>query len=478
LQSESRGNFLLQALLAVALVMIFMPFLAQKLSSRKNDYSLNAIAQQTNSAVRAAREFIRVSKDNLAYGQQNIAGEDFSDLLEPFGLPLGFIPQTIIGQKISLLTVKNESEILSLIILHNGDLSEVKRRELISRIGPNAATSDKNGVLQGVGGWNKNLKDYGIKPDISAIYVLVSTNDDFSELVRRKTNDPDRSKFYTDLNMGNFSIKNITSLVSKNADLNNGNFNTLSIVGSSDNRRFKNKINYLTSDRAVFQSNNGDNPLNIYRGNLKTNSLSGRYLFKYGLPGYVYVNTALINSLSMSVGRTGFYGMYDWNVHSDVILNNISIDTEHIEINGFINASRGQDVFIDEYELTYATKSGIEAQKISTAFITLRDQVSSALLSGIDGAIVMDIRPAGVSVLPDVLSDTINNDEFQILKNPDLDDGEVVSCKTIISSLPSAPAYNSNSISQNIVCQFVFWQRLERRINIKQCKINGQTNCE
>ena len=74
--------------------------------------------------------------------------------------------------------------------------------------------------------------------------------------------------------MGNFSIKNITSLVSKNADLNNGNFNTLSIVGSSDNRRFKNKINYLTSDRAVFQSNNGDNPLNIYRGNLKTNSLS------------------------------------------------------------------------------------------------------------------------------------------------------------------------------------------------------------
>ena len=259
--------------------------------------------------------------------------------------------------------MKNESEILSLIILHNGDLSEVKRRELISRIGPNAATSDKDGVLQGVGGWNKNLKDYGIKPDISAIYVLVSTDDDFSELVRRKTDDPDRSKFYTDLNMGNFSIKNITSLVSKNADLNNGNFNTLSIVGSSDNRRFKNKINYLTSDRAVFQSNNGDNPLNIYRGNLKTNSLSGRYLFKYGLPGYVYVNTALINSLSMSVGRTGFYGMYDWNVHSDVILNNISIDTEHIEINGFINASRGQDVFIDEYELTYATKSGIEAQK-------------------------------------------------------------------------------------------------------------------
>ena len=58
----------------------------------------------------------------------------------------------------------------------------------------------------------------------------------------------------------------------------------------------------------------------------------------------------------MAVGRSGFIGMYDWDIHSDVILNNVSIDTEHLEINGFINASRGQDVFIDKDELTYSTK--------------------------------------------------------------------------------------------------------------------------
>ena len=454
-----------------------MPFVAQKLSLRKSDSSLSAIARQANNATRAAREFIMASKESLAYGQQDISDEDFSDLLEPFGLPLGFIPQTSAGQKISLLTAKNESGILGLIVLRGGNLSEVKRRELIARIGPDGAMADKDGVLRGVGGWEKNLKDFGIKPDVSAIYILIPSDDDLTELVRRKTENSARAKFHTNLSMGDFSIKNITSLSSKNAELDAGNFDTLSITGVGDNRRLKNKIGLLTADRAVFQSNNGDNPLNIYRGDLKANTLSGRSLFKYGLPGSVSVNSASINSLSMSAGRTGFYGMYDWNVHSDVILNNISIDTEYIEINGFINASRGQDVFIDENELTYSTKSGIEAKKITTAFITLRDQVSSSLLSGGDGAIIMDVRPAGVSVFPDVLSTTINNDNFQILKNPDLDDSETVSCRTIISSLPSAPNYNSNSVSQNIICQFVFWQRLERRINIKQCRINGLSNC-
>jgi len=477
LQSEARGNFLLQALLAIALIMLFMPFMAQKLSSKKSDSELSAIARQVNSAAHAAREFIRANKDNISYGQQTLVNNDFTDILEPFGLPLGFVPQTSAGQKISLLTGKNESGILSVIALRDGNLSEIKRRELITRIGPDAATVDKDGILHGIGGWEKNLKTFGIKPDVSAIYILIPSDDDFSELVRRKTENMARAKFHTNLDMGTFSIKNTTSLSSKNAEFDNANFDTLSITGSGSDRKLRNKIGSLFANRAVFQKGNDDNPLNVYRGDLKANTLYAQSLFKYGLPGSVYVNSASINSLSMSAGHNSFYGMYDWDVHSDVILNNVSIDTEYIEINGFINASRGQDVFIDKDELTYSSKSGIEAEKIITSFITLRDQTSSALLSGNDSAIIMDIRPAGVSVLSDILLDTINNDSFQILKNPDLNDGEVVTCRSIISALPSAPEYSAKSVTQNIICQFVYWQRLERRINIKQCLINGNSNC-
>lgn len=477
MQSEARGNFLLQALLAIALVMFFMPFVAQKLSSKKNDSELSAIARQANSAAYAAREFIKASKDNLAYGQQHFKDDDFTDLLEPFGLPLGFVTQTSANQEISLFTGKKESEILSVIVLRGGNLSELKKRELLTRIGPDAAIADADGILHGIGGWEKNLKDFKIKPDVSAVYILIPSDDDFSELVRRKAENLARAKFHTNLNMGNFSIKNVVSLTTRNAEFDVANFDTLSITGSGGDRKFKNDIGVLSTKRAVFQKGKDDNPLSIYRGDLKATALYAQTLFKYGLPGTIYANSASLNSLSMSAGHTGFYGMYDWDVHSDVILNNVSIDTEYLEVNGFINASRGQDVFIDQDELTYSSKSGVETESITTAFITLRDQISSALLSGDDSAIIMDIRPAGVSVLPDILVDTIDNDNFQILKNPDLDDGEVVTCRSIISSLSSSSIYNSKSVIQNIICQFVFWQRLERRIDIKQCLIDGNSDC-
>ncbi len=477
MQSNMRGNFLLQALLAIALVMSFMSFMAPKLAARKSDAVMAAIARQTETATRAARQFVRANKSGIVYGPRNITDDEFSDLLEPFGLPLGFIPLTAAQQKISLLTSKNDSGILALIVLHGGKISDIKRRELMARIGPQAALPNDDGVLQGIGGWEKSLKDFGIKPEPAAIYILIPTDDDFSELIRRNANDFVRNKFHIDLVMGGMSVKNITAFSGKNAQLGTANFGTLSITGSSDERKFKNKIEMVSAERAVFQTRDGANALNISRGDLNAKSLSAQTLFKYGSPGAVDAGTTSINSLSMAVGRTGFIGMYDWDVHSDVVLNNVSIDTEHLEINGFINASRGQDVFIDKDELTYSTKNGIETRKLNAASITLRDQVSSALLSGSDGAVIMDIRPAGVSVLTDVLSDSINNDEFEILKNPAIDDGETVSCRNIISALPSAPTYNSKSAAQNIVCQFVFWQRLERRINIKQCMLDGGSNC-
>ncbi|MCL1891935.1 MAG: shufflon system plasmid conjugative transfer pilus tip adhesin PilV [Alphaproteobacteria bacterium] len=477
MNTESRGNFLLQALLAIALVMAFMPFLAGRLSERRNDQIMTASSRHVARAARAAREFVRYNKDDLRYGVRVAGGDEFSDLLEPFGLPLGFIPQTAQGQKISLMTGKNANGVLALLVIKGSNLSAGARRELMARIGSDAAEAARNGILHGIGGWEKNLKDFGIRPDLDAIYVLIPIDDDFSELIRRNSKDIMRNRFHTDLDMGGYDVKNISQLSAKNAELDTASFGTLSITGSSNDRRFKNKIELLIANKAVFQTRDSAGALNISRGDLIAKSLSAYTLFRYGLIGSVEAESASLNSLAMAAGRTSFVGPYDWDIHGDAILSNVSIDTEQLEISGFINASRGQDVFIDSTELMYSTKSGIEARTVSAAYLTLRDQISSSLLAGGSGAIILDVRPAGVSVLPDVLSENIDNDSFEILKNPGNDDSETVGCRNIISGLPGAPYYNNNSVAQNLVCQYVFWSRLERRINIKQCRLDGRSNC-
>ena len=478
LRARENGNFLLQALLAIALVMAFMPMLAQKMATRKSDQSLSVSAQHINNAARAARAYVRFNKDDIKYGVSLLSSEAFSDLLEPFGLPLGFIPQTAQGQKISLIASKSDNgEALVLLVIRGGDLSPQKRRELMMRIGPNSADTGKDGILRGIGGWEKNLKDFKIKPDTDAIYVLIPADDDFTELIRRNAQNPERNRFHTDLDMGGFDIKNISSFAAKNAVVDIADFGVLAISGSSTDRRFKNKIDLLSVGKAVFQTRDGSGALNISRGDLKAKLVSTYSIFKYGMPGSIDAESTSLNSITMAAGRTGFTGSYDWDVGGDAVLNNVSLNTEMLEISGFINASRGQDVFIDQNDLTYSAKTGIETRTVSASYLTLRDQISSSLASGDTGAILLDIRPSGVSVLPDVLLDTIDNDKIRILKNPEGNDDSTVDCRTIISSLPGLPSYNKKSVAQNVVCQYVFWQRLERRINIKQCIEEGRRNC-
>lgn len=475
---KSSGNFMLQALLAVALAMAFMPMLAGRLALRQSELEFSGIATQAGNATKAAREFIRYNKENIQYGVVNYGGTKFVDLLEPFGLNLGFTPQTRIGQKIYLVVARNENDTFAAVILSGGKLSASNKNELMARLGPNAASSDAKGNLSGIGGWTKNLKDFGIKPDTSAIYILASDGDEFSELLRRKSADIQANRFHTDLSMDSFNVKDINSLSAKNGNFDKTEIGALSISGANTDRKSGNKIDLLTAQKATFQtSDGGANALNISRGDLTVKSFSAQSLFRYGASGSLEAGTVNVNSFSMAAGRTGFTGPYDWSVSGDAILNNVSLNTERLEINGFINAARGQDVFIDQDNMTAVTQSGIQTRELSAAYITLRDQISSSLLAGGTGAVIVDIRPAGVSALPDVSVETINNDEIKIIKDPSSDNGDMTDCRSIIASLSSAPKYDSKSLAQNLVCQYVFWQRLERRVNIKQCLIDGKGNC-
>ena len=125
--------------------------------------------------------------------------------------------------------------------------------------------------------------------------------------------------------------------------------------------------------------------------------------------------------------------------------------------------------------MQYSTKTGIDVKKIYASNITLRDQTSYGLLNGQTGPALIDIRPAGTSVLPDVYIDTIDNDAFEIIAKPKEESDETVSCKDIITELSGV--YNKKSLAQNIICQYVFWQRLETRINTKQCLLSGRNDC-
>ena len=110
-----------------------------------------------------------------------------------------------------------------------------------------------------------------------------------------------------------------------------------------------------------------------------------------------------------------------------------------------------------------------------TSNITIRDQTSNALSNGASGAVILDVRPAGTTLLPDVLLSSINNDAFAIIDTPSADDGDTVDCKTIITEYEGV--YNKSSLAQYLICQYVFWQRLEQRIDIKQCLMAGGSDC-
>lgn len=448
---KQSGNFLVQALLALTLIFAFIPFIATQLAARNVDAQMYSSTRQINNASTAARIFIRENARLISYGQTVVAGDDFADLLEPYGLPLGFVPHTPLGQDIILVINKTPTDVSAYLDVTGGDLSELKLAELARRIGFYASRVD-DGVRVGI--------------------VLT---DDYSDIVRRNEPDLDNSGFLTNIDMGDFSFRNAGNVFASSGEFNTAQFTTLSIVGTESGRKAQNDIKNITANKTVFQSRTGEAALALSRGTLLLGSLDARTVSKFGDMGNFTANSAAVYDFSMTAGRTAFTGPAKWNVHGNVASNKMNFSVERLDIDSYLNVTRGQDVFIDADTLEYSTKSGIEAGTVYASNITVRDQTSQGLSGGASGATILDIRPAGVSLLPDVLVDSINNDNFKILKKPDTDNGDTMTCKDII--IDFGGVYNSKSLAQNLICQYVFWQRLEHRIKIKQCLMAGGGDC-
>ena len=447
---NQHGNFLLQALLALTLVFAFMPFFANKLSSRDFAAQMYTATEQIETAYNAARIYISEEKNRFPYKKQEFSGNSFVDVLERYGLPLGFVPETTFKQKLSLVIDKNQNGIRGYIKVSGGNLSKIQMAELAHRIGFYA-------VLHG-----------------SGIDVNIPVDTMYSDVVSKKETD-ENVGFLAELDMNNNLMDKVGVLFARNGVFETAQFNTLVLYGLETKRDVKNKISDLYANKTVFQSADGGAALSLSRGELNVSDLSLRTISKFGTAGGFESNSASVYDFSMSEGKTGFSGPSDWRIHGSVRADNFSFATDRLDIGSYIDASRGQDVYIDSKTLSYNTKMGIEVQNIYTTNISLRDQTSYGLLDGQSGPLLIDIRPAGTSLLPDAYVDTINNDSFDIIANAKDTDGKTVRCRDIITGL--GETYNSKSLAQNIICQYVFWQRLEARINIKQCLESGRNDC-
>ena len=118
------------------------------------------------------------------------------------------------------------------------------------------------------------------------------------------------------------------------------------------------------------------------RGKINTGAASLRTISRFGTTGGFESNAASVYDFFMTEGRTGFEGPADWTVRGSVRADNFSFTVDRLDIGSFLDASRGQDVYIDPTSLSYATNKGIDVKNIYAANISLRDQTSYGLLNG------------------------------------------------------------------------------------------------
>lgn len=448
---QERGNFLFQSLLALGVVFAFIPFLSRELADRNLDTRMYTVTRQVDVAQTAARIFVRENAKNISYDTTVVTGNDFSDLLEPYGLPLGFVPRTALGQDIALVLHKTPVSVSAYIELSGGNLSGVQIAELARRIG------------------------FYASPMTDGVRVGIELADVYSDVVRRNEPDLDNSGFLTDLDMGGFVLDNVGNLIGVRGEFESAQFNTLTVTGIESGRKARNNIKDITTTRTVFQSKNGESALSLTRGTLSADMASFKTISAYGDTGALTVSDASVYDFAMTAGRTNFVGPGRWNIGGNLIASNITFSVERLDISSYLNATRGQDVYIDSESLQYSSKSGIETETLFSSNVTVRDQTSSSLGAGGSGAVILDIRPAGTTMLPDAYVAGINNDAISIISKPSDTDTDMINCASVIKDLEGV--YNSQSLSQYLICQYVYWQNIETRINIKQCLMAGRSDC-
>ena len=510
LQKQS-GNFLLQALLALTLVFSFMPFVAQKLSDRDSGAKMYAAKKSIETVYDAARSYLYDNKDSIPYSPDGKTPESWGNntlvnKLKPYGLPEGFVPKTALDQSIRLDVLKtvgeNNKPVVSakIVVTPNASkpLKEYQVAELSRMIGFFASPSGEN---------NTNITVF---VPVDVLYTDI--------VMRNETNS--QIGFLTELNMGGHSIRDAKEVFATSGEFDDVYTKKLYVNGNADGL-FKDVTKIQNIGTAIFKikdsqcghgtalsigSGGSDSIINLasmrvtsvgnWGGALNVlsagNAEVGKLSFTESGSGFVAGETVdlIVDSLyvsdlgaitieslagngdaSLEVGGTLYaVGKTGLNNISDDILDNFEFNNTGMYIgNAVMNREHNSSIKYVNMALSSENKQNIfDTAKTSPQFV---------------------IDLAGVSKFDDIIfmgEVFANNEDFAFINyilptmNPEAS-LTATTCENVLTAnsvFNQSYTYNSKSLAQMLACEYVFFRRLEHRINYKLCCIRGDISNE
>ena len=480
--------------MALTLVFAFMPFFANKLSSRDTEARLYSVVGQIETVHNVARIFLRDEfRNNFPNGtvvfSRNPSGCPdnknchFNAALEPYGLPMGFNSETIFKQDISLVAIKNENGSISgYIKLTRGDLSDsnLEWAQLLRMLGFYASGNESN--------INESTE----------IHITVPVEEPYTDVVLRRETD-ENIGFLTELDMGENNIKNIGSLNANKGDATDvAKIYNLSLVGDAniDTPVLQANISIFyplslshAMDVSVLSLTNS----NVSAGNaLFSGAQSGTTATMYGI-GTVIADNIYANVLHMVADDNNRFtvdGGATGAINGNIFLRKGSVKIYKNDLNVQNLFGFYYETDTDEPDPGEAVKSfGTDVR--DTLYVNRWVATETHKMRAVIADVVAQKMPqlevdinflGGVSLIPDVLvvgrESIIDNSQIPFVSNFLGDEAELATCSLPFTEKTWVQGGEliKNSLVYNVLCQYLFYHRLERRINhklLKKCIIDG-----
>jgi hypothetical protein len=480
---KQNGNFLLQALLALTLVFAFMPFLANKLAARDMSAKMYSAKTSIETLHDVARVYLRDKsiQDGFNYGNTNYSGQTLIDTLMPYGLPSGFNTTTSLNQNISLDINKeakkngNGYTLEANVVATRGNLSDYQLAELARMVGFFAHASDGN------------------------IYVSVPVDAIYSDLVSRRETD-EHIGFLTELDMNWNRIENVGELHAESGNFYRARIDTLALMGgglksqtgggSSSNA---NVFRLLKGDKFRFNKKDSSSPALSVSGDLAVQSASSQSVAGYGdyLKNFNMSGSGEIKDLIMSpfLNNNGVYTYGKFIMKEKPGFENKlyltiggSLNAQNTEMSASSVSVVGTNLWVEGSSIESSSENtGVNTGGLYVSKITFSDASFSELKGNPSaGNDLAFIELSGVSSFPDVVLGK-NNDFMtgtKVVQYPNKN--YTTSCPEILGNyFGKSGEIDKGSLMQNILCQYIYLERLERRINCVLCglNVNSSTKC-
>ena len=484
---KQNGNFLLQALLALTLVIAFMPFIANKLAARNASAKMYSVKTSIETLHDVARVYLRENQDSEHCGTTTYCAgceNDLLTVLAPYGLPTGFNTTTAMGQNISLVITKKTTacgddvdKIRADIVVDGGGLTNFQAAELARMIGFFARAA--SGV----------------------IYVNVPVDTVYSDIVSRRETD-EQVGFLTELDMNWHSIENVGELHAESGDFYNARIDGLALMGGGA-RPDNNVFGMLKGTKFRFNKPAANSPaLRVSADSLTVDDAEFQSVGMYDN----YLNELNV-SVGGNLGKTGGIGLgllptkLNESGEPDEC-GNLTVGAESQPVNLTIGGS-----FIANYATGIATdatihnflhvigsrlvdssgnNSGIRTKTLYTPKITFRNQTLAQLKSDPNSGVEAVIYPSGMSEFPDVWLWACPNgncllNKLVIVAHPEkASNGDTVNCTSALKEDLGLSGYSTinTSLMQNILCKYIYLERAERRINQVLCQAGNRQGCK